>query len=159
MLLMSSQFHYHMYHKAFPSPSREKYKNRFWHSTSRDFGGSISGELQRCKWAFKKQAAQPWIKELKTRTKAITLLITGHVSTAILLGKLYPRLPYRGTLPTHGAMWPMALPLTVSCLTPLPGFEYRPRHEQNIPVTLAMAVVFAGYSGLILYFEVAKTWR
>ena len=40
-------------------------------------------------------------------------------------------------------------PLTASCLSPLSGFESRPRHVRRLPVTWGSAVVFAMYSSFL----------
>ena len=38
--------------------------------------------------------------------------------------------------PALMVMWSEALPLTVSCLSPLSGTESQPGHSRNLPVTL-----------------------
>ena len=37
--------------------------------------------------------------------------------------------------PALMAVWSKAPPLTARCLSPLPGFEYRPGHVRKLPVT------------------------
>ena len=49
-----------------------------------------------------------------------------------------------------------ALPLTASCLSPLPGFESEPGHVRNLPITWDEAVFFAGYSGFLHQLQLAS---
>ena len=47
------------------------------------------------------------------------------------------------------AVWSKALPLKVSCFSPLPWFESRPGHVKKLPVTWRMAMVSAWDSGFL----------
>ena len=53
-------------------------------------------------------------------------------------------------------VWSRALPLTASCLSPLPGFESWPEHVRKLPVTWGEAVVFARYSAFLHQFQLAS---
>ena len=47
-----------------------------------------------------------------------------------------PKHPFLGNWgPALTAVWSKAPPLTARCLSPLPGFEYRPGHVKKLPVT------------------------
>ena len=54
------------------------------------------------------------------------------------------------------AMWCKALPLIASCLSPLRGFEFHPRHAKKLPLTWGLAVVYAGYSGFLHQLQLAS---
>ena len=54
------------------------------------------------------------------------------------------------------AMWSKALPLTDSCLSPLPMFEFRSGQVRKLPVTWGKMVVFAGYSSFLHKFRLAS---
>ena len=58
--------------------------------------------------------------------------------------------------PALTAVWSKAPPLTPRCLSPLSGFESRPGHVRELPVTWGSAVVFAGYSGFLHYIQLAS---
>ena len=46
-------------------------------------------------------------------------------------------------VPTLMAVWPIALPMTASCLSPLTRFESLQEHVRKLPVTWGEAMVFA----------------
>ena len=58
--------------------------------------------------------------------------------------------------PALTAVWSKAPPLTAHCLSPLPGFESRPGHVRELPVTWGWAVVFVGSSGFLNYLQLAS---
>ena len=54
-------------------------------------------------------------------------------------------------------MWSKALPLTASCLSPMPGFESLPGQVRKLPVTQGQMVVFAaGYSVFLYQLQLAS---
>ena len=64
------------------------------------------------------------------------------------------------------AVWSTALPLSASCLSPLPGFESWPWHVRKVPVTWSYVEVVAGSSGFLHQLQLAshaeiwqKNWR
>ena len=54
------------------------------------------------------------------------------------------------------AVWSEVVPLTASCLSPLPRFIFRSGHVRRLPVTLGKVLDFARYSGFPHQFQMTS---
>ena len=54
------------------------------------------------------------------------------------------------------AVWSKVLPLSARCFSPLFGFESRPGHVRELPVTWGKAVVFAEHFGFLQQLQWAS---
>ena len=72
------------------------------------------------------------------------MLMVSEGVSVVRVGTLH-RPWLRPTWPVLMAVWSKALPMTASCLSPLPGFESLLGHEGMMPLTWDQAVDFSGF--------------
>ena len=83
------------------------------------------------------------------------LIIKTTVYFSILTGIMNGSVMYRSKAALL-VVWPEALPLTDSCLSSLPAFEYRPWQVRKLQMTFGKAVVFVRYSGFLHHLQLTS---